>query len=333
MSAPAGSSSDLACRVQQYLDERRRLGFELRTPARVLPNFARFVANAGHTGPLTIELMAEWARQVEARRLVNGSPDSDTAARRLAALRPFMRWLRQFDPTTEVPDDSSFGPLPGRVSPHIYCEVEIVALLGVASQIGPSDGLRAATYTTLFGLIASTGLRISEALRLLDPDVDLDRGLLTIRQTKFGKSRQVPLHPSAIGPLTTYQALRRQHVRPTPDTTFFISSRGVRRGEPLGERQAHRLFAQLREQLGWIDRGGHGQPRIHDLRHSFAVRRLILWHEQGADLHQRMLALSTFMGHVSISNTYWYLSGVPELMALAGARFERFADLGACDYD
>ena len=129
------------------------------------------------------------------------------------------------------------------------------------------------------------------------------------------------LHPSAIGPLAAYRALRRQHVRPTPRTTFFVSSRGVRRGEPLGDRQAHRMFAQLRQQLGWVDRGGHGQPRVHDLRHSFAVRRLTLWHEQGADLDQRMLALSTYMGHVKISNTYWYLSGVPELMALAGARF------------
>jgi integrase len=133
--------------------------------------------------------------------------------------------------------------------------------------------------------------------------------------------------------LATYRALRRQHVRSSLNTTFFVSSRGVRLGAPLGDRQAHRMFEQLRRQLGWVDRGGHGQPRIHDIRHSFAVRRLILWHEQGADLDQRMLALSTYMGHVKISNTYWYLSGVPELMALVGARFEHYADLGACDYE
>ena len=115
-------------------------------------------------------------------------------------------------------------------------------------------------------------------------------------------------------------------MRTTPLTPFFVGSRGLRRGEPLGDRQVHRMFGQLRQQLGWVDRGGHGQPRVHDLRHSFAVRRLTLWHEQGVDLDQRMLALSTYMGHVKISNTYWYLTGVPELMALAGARFERFAD-------
>jgi integrase len=331
MSAPSGPGSELTARVQQYLDERRRLGFKLCSPGHALRNFARFVTEARHAGPLKVDLMEQWARQVQPRYLVDGQADGETAARRLAALRPFMRWLQQFEPATEVPDDFSFGPIPGRVTPHIYLEAEIVALLGAARQLGPADGLRAATYATLFGLIASAGLRISEALGLSDLDVDLDGGVLTVRQTKFGKSRLVPLHPSVVGPLAVYRALRRQHVRPTPRTTFFVSSRGVRRGEPLGDRQAHRMFVQLREQLGWIDRGGHGQPRVHDLRHSFAVRRLTLWHEQGADIDQRMLALSTYMGHVKISNTYWYLSAVPELMALAGARFERFADAGEYD--
>lgn len=333
MNAPAVPSRDLAAKVQQFLDERRRLGFKMRTAERVLHDFERFVAGADHTGPLTTELMVQWAPRVHATHLVDGQADRGTSARRLVVLRPFLRWLRQFDPATEVPDDSSFGPLPGRVAPHIYSDAEMVALLEAARQLGPPDGLRAATYTTLFGLLASTGLRISEALKLNDVDVDLDRGLLTIRQTKFSKSRLVFLHASAVGPLASYRALRRQHVRPTPNTTFFVSSRGARRGEPLSDRQAHRMFELLRRQLGWVDRGGHGQPRIHDLRHSFAVRRLILWHEQGVDLHQRMLALSTYMGHVKISNTYWYLSGVPELMALVGARFERYADLGACDYE
>lgn len=333
MNAPQGPSNDLASRVQQFLDERRRLGFKLQAAFRMLPAFERFVASANHTGPLTIDLMVQWASQVHDRHMVDGQADRGTVARRLVVLRPFMRWLQQFEPATEVPDDSSVGALPGRVAPHIYCEAEMVALLEAARQLGPSDGLRAATYTTLFGLLASTGLRISEALNLNDVDVDLDGALLTIRQTKFGKSRQVLLHPSAIGPLATYRALRRQHVRSSLNTTFFVSSRGVRLGAPLGDRQAHRMFEQLRRQLGWVDRGGHGQPRIHDIRHSFAVRRLILWHEQGVDLDQRMLALSTYMGHVKISNTYWYLSGVQELMALVGAKFERYADLGACDYE
>jgi integrase len=312
---------DLQARVHQYLAERRRLGFHMRSPGHALPSFARFVEATKHTGVLTVELMAQWARQAQ-----GGKPSAETAARRLAWLRPFLRWLRQFEPRTEVPDDSIFGPIPGRVAPHIFRVEEIEALLRAARQLGPCDGLRAATYETLFGLIASVGLRISEALALADIDVDLAAGVLTVRQAKFGKSRLVPVHPSAIAPLAAYRALRRLQVRTTPLTPFFVGSRGLRRGGPLGDRQVHRMFGQLRQQLGWVDRGGHGQPRVHDLRHSFAVRRLVLWHEQGVDLDQRMLALSTYMGHVKISNTYWYLTGVPELMALAGARFERFAD-------
>ena len=181
MNAPVFPSQDLAAKVQQYLDERRRLGFKLRTAERVLKDFERFVAGADHAGPLTVELMVQWAPQVHATHLVDGQADSGTSARRLVVLRPFLRWLRQFEPDTEVPDDSSFGPLPGRVAPHIYCDAEMVALLEAARQLGPPDGLRAAIYTTLFGLLASTGLRISEALKLNDVDVDLDRGLLTIR--------------------------------------------------------------------------------------------------------------------------------------------------------
>ena len=317
MNAPV----DLAARVQAYLAERRQLGFGMRTPSHALPSFARFVQAAKHTGPLRVELMAQWARQAQ-----GGKASAATAARKLAALRPFLSWLQQFEPATEVPDDSSFGPVPGRVAPHIYRPDEIAALLQAARQMGPADGLRGATYETLFGLIASSGLRITEALTLADADVDLDTGVLTVRGTKFGKTRLVPLHPSAVAPLTAYRAMRSQQTSAMSPRLFFIGSRGKRRGEPLGDRQVHRVFAQLRHQLGWVDRGEHGRPRVHDLRHSFAVRRLILWHEQGVNLDQRMLALSTFMGHVKISHTYWYLTGVPELMALVGAKFERFAD-------
>ena len=200
-----------------------------------------------------------------------------------------------------------------------------------AGKLGPSDGLRAATYATLFGLIAATGLRIGEALGLADIDVDLAAGVLTVRGAKFGKSRLVPVHVSVIAPLAAYRAIRMKQVPNAPQSLFFVGSRGVLLGKPLGDRQVHRIFTQLRKQLGWVDRGGHGQPRIHDLRHSFAVKRLTLWHAQDIDLNQRMLALSTYMGHVRISHTYWYLTGVPELMALAGARFECFACAGEFD--
>lgn len=317
---------DLRAKVQQFLLERRNLGFTLDSRGESLLNFVSFVERTGHAGSVTADLTAQWARQTQ-----GGNADMATFARRLANLRPFLRWLQQFDPSAEVPDETIFGPIPGRLAPHIFRPDEILALIEAARKLGPSDGLRAATYETLFGLIASTGLRISEALELADSDVDLKQGVLTVRLTKFGKSRLVPVHPSVIGPLAAYRAMRIQQVPSQIQPSFFVGSRGVLRGQQLGDRQVHRIFTQLRTQLGWVDRGGHGHPRIHDLRHSFAVRCLVRWHEQGIDLNQRMLALSTYMGHVKVSNTYWYLSGVPELMALAGARFECFACAGEFD--
>ena len=306
----------LQARIEQYLAERRRLGFELSTMGHALTRFARYVAAVGHRGPLTTELMAAWARRAK-----GGHGDRATSARQLRLLRPFTRWLRQFEPATAVPDEVIFGAIPGRVAPHIYREQEIVELLAAARQLGPPGSLRATVMATLFGLMACSGLRISEALALRDADVDLKSGVLTIRQSKFGKSRLVPLHPSAVDALARYRAQRGRHVHTAAETPFFVSTRGRLLGQTVRDRQAHRTFDQLRRQLGWIDRGGHGAPRVHDLRHSFAVCRLLQWHEQGLDLNQRMLALSTYLGHAKISNTYWYLTGVPELMSLAGKRF------------
>ena len=311
----------LQARVEQYLAERRKLGFALRSMGHGLPSFARYVASAGHLGPLTVELMATWASQPKA-----GRGDRATSARRLKMLRPFTGWLRQFEPATEVPDEAVFGAVPGRMTPHVYREPEIIELLAAARKLGPDGGLRPVVMETLFGLIACTGLRISEALGLLNADVDLKGGVLTIRQSKFGKSRLVPLHPSAVEALERYRTQRSRYVRSTPELPFFVASRGRLLGEPIGDRQVHRIFEDLRRQLGWVDRGSHGTPRIHDLRHAFAVRRLVLWHEQGVDVGQRMLALSTYLGHVKVSSTYWYLTCVPELMGLLGQRFERFAN-------
>lgn len=316
----------LQARIEQYLVERRRVGFELRSMARGLACFAKHVDAVGHRGPLTVDLMAAWARQAKVNAF-----DRAASARRLKMLRPFTRWLRQFEPATEVPDEAVFGQIPGRTTPHICRESEIVELLAAARKLGPDGGLRPAVMETLFGLIASTGLRISEALRLLDADVDLHASVMTIRHSKFGKSRLVPLHASAIEVLARYRVLRARYVPSTPELPFFVGSRGHWLGQPVGPRQVDRVFDQLRRQLGWVNRGNHGGPRVHDLRHSFAVRRLALWHAHGEDVGQQMLALSTYLGHVKVSSTYWYLTGVPELMALLGKRFEQFADLRGPD--
>ena len=266
--------------------------------------------------------MIEWARQDKWQR---GTPP--TWSVRLAKIRLFARYLKQFEPQTEVPEELIFGPERGRLAPHIFHDQEVIDLLAAARQIGPSGSIRPATYETLFGLMASAGLRVSEALHLRDADVDLKRGLLTIRQTKFAKSRLLPVHPTTVTALAKYRKARARHVAAAADMPFLISSRGRLLGKPLSDRQAHRVFNALRDQLGWANRGGHAAIRLHDLRHTFVVRRLMRWHADGTDIDQMMLALSTYMGHAEIFYTYWYLTAVPELMALAGGKFERFADL------
>ncbi len=318
----------LQVRVDDYLAERHRLGFQLISLDTLLTDFANFVADRHHHGPLTVELMADWAKK---GREGLGTPE--TWYRRMAVLRRFIRYLQQFEPQTEMPEASIFGSEPGRVAPHIYREEEIVELMVAARQIGPRGSLRPATFETLFGLIASTGLRISEAIHLRDADVDLRRGILIVRQTKFAKSRQLPLHPSTVEALARYRRQRKRHVPTTADTPFFIGSRGRRLGQSLGERQVHRVFNSLRDSLDWVNRGAHAAPRLHDLRHTFSVRRLMRWHSEGADVDQMMLALSTYLGHTEISHTYWYLSAVPELMALAGDKFEHFVDLAGSNYE
>jgi len=314
------ASTSLQARVEQYLVERRLLGFSLRTPAYSLRNFARHIQAVGHRGPLSVEVMTDWAR-----RDSHGSDDPHTWARRLKHLRSFARWLTQFEPRTEVPDYTIFGRIPERQAPHIYSEPEIVDLLAAARRLGPASTLRGVVFETLFGLIASSGLRIGEALALRNEDVDLRCGMLTIHKTKFGKSRQVPMHSSTLEALRRYRQTRDLAGESiAPEAALFVGTRGRRHGLPLGDRQVHRVFAALRQQLGWSNRGNHHAPRIHDLRHTFVVRRIAQWQAQGVDVDQAMLSLSTYVGHAEVGNTYWYLSAVPELMAGAAGRFASF---------
>jgi integrase len=314
------ASTSLHARTEQYLAERRRLGFNVRTVGYSLRGFVRQLEVDDHRGPLTLEVMAEWARQDS-----RGSDDPHTWARRLKHLRSFARWLQQFEPLTEIPDHTIFGRIDERQAPHIYSEAEIVDLLAAARRLGPASAPRGVVFETLFGLVASCGLRIGEALALRNVDVDLRHGMLLIRKAKFGKSRQVPMHPSTTEALRRYRCTLDMAGESTePEAAFFIGTRGRRHGMPLGERQVHRVFAGLREQLAWRNRGNHHAPRIHDLRHTFVVRRIAQWQVQGVDVDQAMLALSTYVGHAEVGNTYWYLSAAPELMAVAADRFASF---------
>jgi integrase len=300
--------------AKDYLSERRALGFDLGISGDQIIAFARFVDESGHRGPLTNQIILNWAQG----RAKHAKPLS--WARRLDVLRPFARYLARHDPATEFPQTAIFGRSHRRLAPHIYSGQEIRDLLAAARHLAPEGGLRPATYETIFGLIAATGLRLSEALHLHCGDVDLARGFLTVRNTKFRKSRHVPMHPTVVAALDRFMTVRAQHGAINRDSLLFLSSAG----ELIATRTIHWVFQKLRTDLGWTARGGHSQARIHDLRHTFICRRVQLWQEHGADIDNAMAALSTYVGHAKVSDTYWYLTGVPDLMAVAGKHFELF---------
>ena len=304
--------------AEQYLEHRRSLGFKLKIEGQQLLNFAEYADDSGHQGPLTVDLAVRWARlPVRASRLYQ--------ARRLEVVRCFARYLAIFDPKTEIPPTGLLGRAHHRGAPYIYSPAQIGQLLDAAMQLRPTDRLRPTTYATLFGLLACTGLRISEALQLRHEDADLHRGVLRISQTKFRKSRLVPLHPSTARVLRRYKRHRDEHASIESTASFFLGSSG----RPLPYSTVRTTFRGICSRLGWVATPATRAPRIHDLRHTFAVRRLLLWYEQGFDMGHAVAALSTYMGHGKVSDTYWYLTGTPELMAVAGRSFERFAAAGA----
>jgi integrase len=308
------SAHTMAELVQEYLAHRRRLGFALEVDGRQLASFARFADESGHTGPLTVDLAVRWATQptVHPRRFT---------ARRLDILRPFARYRAAFDPQTEVPPGGLLGPSRRRPVHHIYTADEITALVTAAARMPPASGIRAATHSTLLGLLAACGLRVSEALHLASADADLEAGVLTIRATKFRKTRMVPMHSTTIRALRAYADQRDRALPRRKATTFFVSPKGTK----LPYSTVRTAFRRLLVGLGWD--GLVPRPRIHDLRHAFACRRLEQWCAAGVELGPRIAALATYLGHAKVSDTYWYLTSTPELLALAAKRFEAY---GGC---
>ena len=307
-------SPTLTVEVQAYLNDRRHLGFALDREGSQLLAFARFADTHGYTGRLTEELAVAWAQHGQSERL--------TSARRLDIVRRFAKYRLQFGFPTEIPAASLFGPSTRRLTPHIYETHEIEALLTTAARLPCAKGLRGATYATLFGLLAATGLRLSEALSLKRTEVDLTGGMLTLTQTKFHRARVVPLHVSTTEALTQYALLRDRAIPcPLQKEVFFLSARGTQ----LDLRTVDYTFDRLRRQLGWQARGQHPAPRLQDLRHTFICRRLLTWYRQGIDIDRSILALSTYVGHTQVTDTYWYITGIPELMAIAAQRFEQLA--------
>ena len=301
--------------VADYLALRRDLGYHSPSQERALRALARYLDQGGHEGPIPLEASLDWATST-------GSLDPCNPARRLTAVRGFLRHLSAMDGATEVPAPGLLGPAGHRTPPHVYSDREISDLLQAATGLAPAGGLRPHCYATLFGLIACTGLRISEALSLTCGDVDLPGGVLTVRAGKRGRMRLVPLHPSALTPLRDYAADRsRRFGWPGDGAAFFRTDRSDR----VSYNAANSTFIVLRRQLGWTAAGRTRAPRVHDLRHRMVVRRIQAWHAQGADVDHKIPALATYLGHVEVRDVYWYLSAVPELMSIVADRFEDFA--------
>lgn len=301
--------------VREYLNYRRKLGFKLQIEGQQLLNFAAYADRIGHQGPLTTTLILGWACLPK-----NGSPLY--RARRVEIVRSFARYCAAFDPKTEIPAQGILGPAHCRKPPYIYTSRQQAELLEAAGELRPKGGLRPQTYITLLGLLASTGLRISEALKLTRVEVNLKEGCLRIMETKFHKSRLVPLHATTIVPLKKYIQFRDQHCFGVGES-FFCSEKGDR----LPYSTVRTVFKTLREKLGWHVPPDRRPPRIHDLRHTFVCQRLLQWHQEGVDVNHAISALSTYLGHAKVSDTYWYLTGIPELLALGAARFEQFTQM------
>jgi integrase len=298
--------------VEDYLTIRRSLGYKLESEGWLLPDFVDFVERSG-SGFVTTALALSWAtRRAEA--------NLNSWASRLGMVRRFARYLHTLDPRTEIPPPDLLPPRVNRLIPYLYSDAEVEALMNATRTF--SEPLMPSTHKTLIGLLATTGMRIGEAIALDHTDVDESAGLLVIRHGKFDKSRQIPLHPTVQIALREY-ARRRDQVFPHPKSpAFFVSSAGTR----LIPRNVHHNFARLIARAA-VGEGAPRRPRIHDLRHSFAVKTLLDAYQQELDVGSQIASLSTYLGHVSPASTYWYLRATPELVALVAQRAERHGGL------
>jgi integrase len=303
--------SPLRKALKDYLALRRSLGFKLVSAGAALHKFVDFLEQerASH---VTSELALRWAGQ---------SPDVHPAVggQRLGFVRGFARYRSATDPRTEVPP---LGLFPGRFPrcvPYLYRDDEVRLLVAAAKALPSSVGLRPWTYSTLLGLLSVTGLRVSEAIGLQRGDVDIPQCLLRIRHAKFGKERFVPLHRTTTRVLRRY-AEQRDAIHPFPNSAaFFLSDQG----RPIADCMVRWTFIRLSRQIGLRKPTASSGPRLHDFRHRFAVRTLLEWYRSGVDVERRLPVLSTFLGHGHVEDTYWYLSAVPELLALTADRLEK----------
>lgn len=301
--------------LAHYITVRRTLGSSFKEPAGSLSRFVDFVEESGSEF-ITIELALKWATQSP---LVQRA----TWSRRLTQVRGFATWISAVDLRNEVPPQRLLNIGHRRGQPYIYSDEEVRKLMGRAATLPSPSGLRAHTYVTLIGLLASTGLRPGEAIALDKSDVELKDGILSVRDSKHGKSRFVPVEGSVRDALTRYARLRDARGPSDQDKAFLVSERGWR----LKGDSTRRTFAKMSAAIGIresLPRPSIGRgPRLQDFRHTFATKRIIEWYRAGLDIDREIPKLSTYLGHSGTAATYWYIQAVPELLQLATERYDR----------
>lgn len=312
--------SRLRQELDRYLTIRRSLGYDLGTAARILHRFIAFAESQG-IDRVSTDLFLRWQETF-------GQAGRQTWAARFGIVRRFAQWLHGLDPVHEVPPRGLLPHQLRRPRPYIYSDAEIASIVATAAELPSVYGLRGMTYATLFGLIATTELRISEALGLDVSDVDLAVGVLTIRRGKLGKARLVPVDGSVVERLQAYANARDRLLAFTPQP-FFVNDQGTRITDCI----ARYSFSLVCQRIGLRSSqryGRHGRgPRIHDLRHTFAARTMIGWYRGGQDPAREMIKLTTYLGHTNPENTYWYIEAVPELLELAAQRVAGIAEAEA----
>ncbi|MBA7666321.1 Tyrosine recombinase XerC [subsurface metagenome] len=306
---------NLKMAADDYIKLRRALGFKLTDTHYFLKNFTSFMERE-HAPYITTELALRWAKQ----------PQNTLPAwwsKRLSAIRSFARHMKTMDPRHEVPPNGILPNKYQRRTPYIYSNEEVLALLQACEWLPRGNGLLRYTYYTVFGLLAVTGMRIGEITALQRKDVDLTQGILTIRDTKFQKSRAIPVHESTVHVLGVYAHLRDQIFPDCKVSNFFLTDFGTGPSH-LAIRSIRHAFIQLSRKIGLRKPTDSNGPRVHDLRHRFAVNTIIRWYRQGVNVDHHIPILSTYLGHTKPSDTYWYLSSVPELIGLTATRLEKY---------
>jgi integrase/recombinase XerD len=313
------SPSVVQIQLDAYISLREALGFQMRAERTLLREFVQFVASHGVGLPIRASLAVEWACAVSERRGPGG------AAQRLSMARGFLTYLRATLPDTEVPDSALVASF-RRPTPYLFTPDQIQTLMQDARQAGPRGALRPHTLSTLIGLLASTGVRVGEALRLTVTDVVLESAppCLHIRATKFYKSRLVPLHPRTAKHLRQYAAVRTALHYDGLSDVFFVSEHGG----PLHRGTLWRWFTTRCRTLGLGATATGRRPTLSALRHSFAVERMRRWYAEGVDVQARLPHLSVYLGHVRPQESSWYVSATPELLTAAAERFGVYAAEG-----